>query len=553
MKKINAFTLAEMMIVMLILTILLAAFAPLMTRKAKVDLSNPWRWANNNSDIYYGMGNNQTAMIGQNNKAATDPSSKLLINTGGDNNRAHILFKSNNNILGNLIYDGTNLLFGGPFSQTMSGSQNTAFGALALSQCTGTNCERNTAFGNNTLSSLSQNSINNTAIGVNALMRHTNSANPATLQGNNVAVGAFALLGAGTEGAAHTGYNNTAVGSETGRRITSGHDNTAVGFAAGGAGQWAGEVANTGSFNTSLGSSSLLSNTTGKNNTAIGYQALQKNTTGANNIAIGADSCQNVTIGSNKVCIGNGSGPKNNDSYKDTTKKIIYLGDNETTVYIPGHLVVDKFAILGKEDSGYQTYIRLGHAANAPGADHYWLTALRENSSTTIGDNGQNLKTRLDLYTEDPPFALPGTTYYMIGIKETKSDKRLKNIKGESTAGLEQIKKLEVFHFTYKKDEAKTPHVGVIAQDLQKIFPDAVTTGEDGYLMIRMEDMFYASINAIKELDKMLQNLIVQVKALATQVANHDTQIKALQKENKELKTKVKNLEKRLDAIEKKL
>ena len=40
-----------------------------------------------------------------------------------------------------------------------------------------------------------------------------------------------------------------------------------------------------------------------------------------------------------------------------------------------------------------------------------------------------------------------------------------------------------------------------MAQDLQKIFPDAVAKGDDGYLRIRLEDMFYAVINAVKELD----------------------------------------------------
>ena len=65
--------------------------------------------------------------------------------------------------------------------------------------------------------------------------------------------------------------------------------------------------------------------------------------------------------------------------------------------------------------------------------------------------------------------------------------------------------RLKVFNFTYKKDTTKTPHVGVIAQDLQKVFPNAVQKGTDGFLTIRMEDMFYGVINAIKELDAKYQ------------------------------------------------
>ena len=64
---------------------------------------------------------------------------------------------------------------------------------------------------------------------------------------------------------------------------------------------------------------------------------------------------------------------------------------------------------------------------------------------------------------------------------------------------------MKVFNYTFKKDTKKEPHVGVIAQDLQKIFPNAVKKGADGFLTIRMEDMFYAVINAIKELDAKYQ------------------------------------------------
>ncbi|MCD7740201.1 MAG: tail fiber domain-containing protein, partial [Candidatus Gastranaerophilales bacterium] len=72
------------------------------------------------------------------------------------------------------------------------------------------------------------------------------------------------------------------------------------------------------------------------------------------------------------------------------------------------------------------------------------------------------------------------------------SDERLKNISGDNTAGLNEINALEVKNYTYKNDKEKTPHVGVIAQQLQKIFPNSVFEGEDGYLRIKTEEIFYA-------------------------------------------------------------
>lgn len=112
------------------------------------------------------------------------------------------------------------------------------------------------------------------------------------------------------------------------------------------------------------------------------------------------------------------------------------------------------------------------------------------------------------------------------------SDKRLKYVGKENTSGLDKIRQLKVFNYTFKKDEAKTPRVGVIAQDLQKVFPDAVKKGSDGFLIIRMEDIFFAIINAVKELD---------------------TRVTALEKENQFLKEQNKALDARLKAVEAKL
>ncbi len=109
------------------------------------------------------------------------------------------------------------------------------------------------------------------------------------------------------------------------------------------------------------------------------------------------------------------------------------------------------------------------------------------------------------------------------------SDRRLKNVGKEFAAGLAELKKLDLYHYTYKEDEYKTPHVGVMAQDLQKIFPDAVRKGEDGFLRIRMEDMFYAVINAVKEIDSRVSLLEQQQK----RIDELEKRIEALEKARK--------------------
>ncbi|MBQ8886455.1 MAG: tail fiber domain-containing protein [Candidatus Gastranaerophilales bacterium] len=129
-------------------------------------------------------------------------------------------------------------------------------------------------------------------------------------------------------------------------------------------------------------------------------------------------------------------------------------------------------------------------------------------------------------------------------IAGTYSDARLKNISGDSKAGLAEINKIEVKNYTYKNDEKKTPHVGVIAQQLQKIFPNSVIKGEDGYLRIKTEEIFYAMVNSIKELCAKLQDLTAKVVGL-------DKRITELEAQNKMLLEQNKAFEKRLEKLEK--
>ena len=91
----------------------------------------------------------------------------------------------------------------------------------------------------------------------------------------------------------------------------------------------------------------------------------------------------------------------------------------------------------------------------------------------------------------------------------------------------------------------KRPQVGVMAQDLQKVFPNSVFKGPDGFLKIRWDEMFYAAINAIKELDK-------KITALVQRTTNIETQIAELENQNTELKAEVLNLTNRVEKLKNK-
>jgi hypothetical protein len=103
------------------------------------------------------------------------------------------------------------------------------------------------------------------------------------------------------------------------------------------------------------------------------------------------------------------------------------------------------------------------------------------------------------------------------------SDARLKDVHGEYEYGLKEILDLNTVRFSYKKDNARslpsdTKEIGFIAQEVQKLIPDAVTVAADGYYELNVHPINVAIVNAIKELkaekDNEIKDLKEQVKLL---------------------------------------
>lgn len=224
--------------------------------------------------------------------------------------------------------------------------------------------------------------------------------------------------------------------------------------------------------------------------TAVGAGALKNMTNpeeaNANNTAIGYNACGEITTGSGNICIGANAGPRN----ENTTNQLFIDNQNTNTPLIHGNFENDVITINGELNVKY-------------GASMY------------------NVGKTLNI------------------LAGGASDSRLKNIKGKSTAGLKEINQLQIKNFTFKKDKEKTPHVGVIAQELQKVFPNSVFKAESGYLHILKEEMFYAMINAIKELDVKFNKSNDKIKKM-------EQEITVLQDENSKLMKKLEELEQKI-------
>lgn len=594
----SAYTIAEVMIVLLILTVIFAAFAPIITkRKLSSYKSSNAIWNKYNEtkgfDAYFDPSNTKntgTAFFGvkpDSYGAVTStltPLSRVVIRSGpvtsGNKLQRQIQFrfgrlsgnaaeKKYGKFAGTWLMDRQNVLLGGAYPNidntpdNIEARDNVAIGYQSMNALK--NAQGNTALG---LSALSENISGkyNTAIGYNA---------GSTLQADyNTYIGA----GAGEKA---SGSRNTAVGYQAGYN-NSGSVNVFVGANAGRTGS--------GSYNVGIGYDALRS-VSGNYNVAIGTGALKNLTTGSYNTAIGYNACSEVTTGSHKTCIGYNSGPGANTqtSYMSATgswsrgqtvsdylgsktdnlertyiggRPYNYGGDavmeihnvggtnsnlinnpgvkSNTTTVINGNLIVRGRTMM-TIGSKLWSFVEVDPKGSS--AEHSMGYYSNNNVGTILAGNQQDYTVCYD--TKVNTGILPVKLKGGVCLDSTSSDRRLKNIGTRNLAGLKELNQLKIYDYTFKNDKSKHSQIGVMAQDLQKVFPNSVFEGPDGYLRIRWDEMFFASINAIKELDRKIVSLVNRATKVETQIAK-------LEQENISLKTQVDALSVRAEKLKNK-
>lgn len=488
MIKRHGFSLAEMMIVMLMVAVVLAATAPMITR----------RISRERSDKIFDMLN-------------TDPANAVEY-VKGRNQRIYMNAKSNGYVgiteTGKEI--GNNSVILG-YQKTPTGISKPQY-TIAI----GFNTTSNTgsvAVGSNSSASKYSVAVGNFADGQDASTNFVQT-------GYSVAVGYGA-----------SGYKrSTAIGANSNARESS----VAIGYNA---------------------------NATGTSSIVIGKNAQTYSTSTKNAIAIG----YGAKAISNSVAIGYNANAENNHT--------IVLGTKDDTVYIPGNIVVDHAALIGRaagrnDNLYFRPYAQedgrhfaVFNAGDWKGEDsNLALTQYCENTDllgVKVGPfitNPEGWKrdykdnNRAHICFDDPTRGdNPGIYKY--------SDIRLKNIVSPYNSGLAEIEKINVYNYTYKNDNDKKPQVGVIAQDLKKIFPASIKEDSKGYLKIRWDEMFYAAINAIKELNNKVENIAKNVQTITKDIvtlktvtekqqAKIEAQAKTLAEQQKELKLLTKRVEK---------
>jgi hypothetical protein len=129
------------------------------------------------------------------------------------------------------------------------------------------------------------------------------------------------------------------------------------------------------------------------------------------------------------------------------------------------------------------------------------------------------------------------------------SDARLKKNIEPLTGALNRLLELRAVTFEYKDPQAihELPgvQIGMIAQEVEKVFPDWVDTAPNGMKRLSIHGFEALAVQALRELRAEKESEIAALRG------EKDLQILALQKNLAELKARDKAREARMSALEK--
>lgn len=89
------------------------------------------------------------------------------------------------------------------------------------------------------------------------------------------------------------------------------------------------------------------------------------------------------------------------------------------------------------------------------------------------------------------------------------SDERLKdNINDLETLKIDSLFTLNPMHFTYKNDNKKRVHYGILAQDIEKVFPELVENNNiNGYKTVNYQELIPIIIAKMKIMQSEIDSL----------------------------------------------
>lgn len=594
--KKQAFSLTELLIVLVVIAILFAAMAPIVTKRRNgADIANEsvWNYVNDDDqmDAFYDPGMRtwtSTAVFGFTPSKLESPYAKTIIKAKPKQRMIQFRYGSGSGIsTGSLFLDDKNNIYltsnNDKLVNVDKSKSTTAAGLGALSNRS--DVTYSVALGSDAFKGDKDTSSTNDTI-INAI----GSASSKNLKGVSTTTAIGALSNQSRINPVYT----VAIGGQSLASFDYHPQKSVyVGYSTGAGEKNTSDVA----YNTILGSS-YPGGEGSNSNTILGYNSYTNGYEAAKHVtAVGAYTCNSIkgvksdSANAGRTCIGYGSGREYNntpDAFTQDDYDRVFLGGtplggfngrgvvevhNINTSYtalmedeagnkesLPSNSVVMNSNIVVR--GGLYTYSPRKLVGHRPiGIDPAWTNTFVCNGDyylSVSGKRGYHCNPGANFGTpgeKSESFFEAGNTCggldkYPTGTSgcpnlKTTSDRRLKDNISENNSGLKEILTLKPYEYIFKSDKKKTPQVGVIAQDLQKVFPNSVHQSEDGYLHIRWDEMFYAMINAIKTLDK-------KVVQIASDITGMESDVKQLKSSHSKIQKQIASLNERATKLERK-
>jgi hypothetical protein len=275
--------------------------------------------------------------------------------------------------------------------------------------------------------------------------------------------------------------------------------------------------------NTAIGASSLSNNgNTGAYNTAIGNFALHFNT-GTDNTAVGAGSMESSTSGGNNTAVGTNSLAYNSGGNFNTAVGAASLAYNGNTAAIYNTAIGYQSGKLLALNSSNNTFLGTNTDVTSSGSVYSNSTAVGYNA--IIDQSNQMVLGGLGPTSSYPSIKIPGSYVGINGVYNPVSGYTLDvsgnvNATSYNSASDYRIKK-DVFPLdekftvdklrpvTYNNTKLEKQDIGLIAHELQKVYPFLVNGEKDGE---NLQSVNYTGLIGI--LIKEIQELKERVKKL---------------------------------------
>lgn len=203
--------------------------------------------------------------------------------------------------------------------------------------------------------------------------------------------------------------------------------------------------------------------------------------------------------------------PNGNDANGQSSQVMMY-GTNSPNIQMGGQSWENNdlpfFQLFGNVEDGNGWYLNNTYLGVATDGTDEWAS-LSLMKTNIVGQTSQET-ILLDGYSGNINIS---------GSLSQSSDERLKKDIKTIENALDKTNRLRGVTYTWKTDvHNEDPQIGVIAQEVEKVFPEFVLTDEDGMKSVNYAQMTAVLIEAVKELNAKISDLEKENKVLTAQV-----------------------------------